>query len=543
MTTILVLGGYGGFGARLSRRLAQSGHDVLVAGRHRHKAAAFCAGHARCLPIVADRDGDIDAVLAQYRPALVIDAAGPFQQNGYRVPRVCIASGISYLDLADGRAFVTGISVLDAEARAGNVAVIAGASSVPALSGAVVASLVKDMSRVTAIEMAISASNRATAGRSVANAILSYVGKPIRLWHGRRLMTGFGWQDRQIAPFRLGDGTTLGRRWTALADVPDLDLLLDRVKGRPSVVFRAGTELGFQNFVVWLASWPVRWRWIESLEGISSLLLPLQRVTRSFGTDRSGMVVRAFGFVGKRRVERRWTLIASNGDGPEIPVLATALIAERIVAGKIAPGARDAGGELDLDAFAPAFAALSIRHEVGEFDQPDPLYARVMGDGFARLAPAVAAMHDVLRDGGASGRAVVSPGRNPVARMIAAIMRFPASGDHDLHVAFSETDGVECWTRDFSGRRFSSHLSQDRGTLIERFGPLRFRFELPNAGNGLRMVMRGWSCAGLPLPRVLAPKSDAREWEENGRFHFDVPIAMPFVGTIVHYRGWLDPSV
>ena len=32
LNTILVLGGYGGFGARLSRRLAAAGHDVIVAG-------------------------------------------------------------------------------------------------------------------------------------------------------------------------------------------------------------------------------------------------------------------------------------------------------------------------------------------------------------------------------------------------------------------------------------------------------------------------------------------------------------------------------
>ncbi len=540
MTTILVIGGYAGFGARLSKRLAGAGHEVLVAGRDLAKAAAFCTGREHCRPIMADRNGDIGSVLAQHRPELVIDAAGPFQDSGYHVPHACIAARVSYLDLADASTFVTGISALDAEARAALVAVVAGASSVPALSGAVVRHLVAGMSRVTAIEMAISASNRATAGRSVATAIISYAGKPIRLWRGRRTTTGFGWQDRRIAPFTLADGTTLGRRWTVLADVPDLDLLPDRIVGRPAVVFRAGTELGFQNLVLWLASWPVRWRWLGSLRGASSWLLPLQRFTRSLGTDRSGMVVRVFGLVGERRVERRWTLIASGGDGPEIPVLAASLIAQRIDAGIVDPGARDAGMSLALEDFAAPFAALSIRHEVAEFDQVEPLYARVMGERFARLAPPVAAIHNVLRDSGASGRAVVLRGRGILARMIATAMRFPVDGDHDLHVAFSENDGVERWIRDFSGRRFSSHLSQGGACLVERFGPLRFRFDLPNEGNGLRMVMRGWSCAGLSLPLALAPQTDAREWAEDGRFHFDVPIAMPLIGPIVRYRGWLE---
>ena len=43
MKRILVIGGYGGFGARLSRRLAAAGHHVLVAGRSADKAARFAA--------------------------------------------------------------------------------------------------------------------------------------------------------------------------------------------------------------------------------------------------------------------------------------------------------------------------------------------------------------------------------------------------------------------------------------------------------------------------------------------------------------------
>lgn len=35
MTAVLVIGGYGGFGARIARRLAADGWTVLVAGRQR----------------------------------------------------------------------------------------------------------------------------------------------------------------------------------------------------------------------------------------------------------------------------------------------------------------------------------------------------------------------------------------------------------------------------------------------------------------------------------------------------------------------------
>lgn len=137
LSRILVIGGYGGFGARLTRRLVDRGHYVLVAGRNKDKAMAFCAGLARTEPVVADRNSDVDRLLAEHRTDLLIDAAGPFQESGYQVPLACARASVSYLDLADAREFVTGIISVDDAARQGGVAVISGASSVPALSGAV----------------------------------------------------------------------------------------------------------------------------------------------------------------------------------------------------------------------------------------------------------------------------------------------------------------------------------------------------------------------------------------------------------------------
>jgi hypothetical protein len=400
--------------------------------------------------------------------------------------------------------------------------------------------LAQGMDTVTAVEIAISASNRATAGSSVASAILSYVGKPIRLWRGQRWSEGVGWQELRRERFALSDGSSLGRRWLALADVPDLDLLPARLPGRPAVSFRAGTELTVQTIGLWCASWPVRWGLLSSLQGLARWLLLAQRLTAHRGSDRSGMIVRLSGLAEGRRVERCWTLVAADGHGPEIPVLPAAILAERILSGSTAPGARDAGTGLDLTDFEPSFAGLSIRHEVRESVEGDALYARIMGPRFAELAPSVAALHDVLRDAGAHGRAIVRRGRHPIARALAALLGLPAAGEHVLHVGFCERQGVERWTRAFSGHRFTSEFSKAHGCVVERFGPLRFRFDLVNEGSGLRMVLRNWSVARLPLPLALAPRASAREWEEAGLFRFDVSVALPLVGLVVHYQGWLD---
>lgn len=49
----------------------------------------------------------------------------------------CIEAGASYCDLSDCRVFVNGIERLAARARAANVALLSGCSSVPSLSSAI----------------------------------------------------------------------------------------------------------------------------------------------------------------------------------------------------------------------------------------------------------------------------------------------------------------------------------------------------------------------------------------------------------------------
>jgi NAD(P)-dependent dehydrogenase (short-subunit alcohol dehydrogenase family) len=526
----------------LTRRLLARGHKVLVAGRNLDKGRAFCANLDGAEPIKADRSGDLGALFEKATPDLVIDAAGPFQGSNYRVVLACTKARIPYVDLADARGFVAGIDELDTAARAAGVAVVAGASTVPALSGAVVRQLSEGFDRIFTVEIAISASNRATAGASVASAILSYVGRPVRLWRGRRWDHGFGWQQLHREVFALSNGTALRGRWLALADVPDLELMPAHLPGRPAVLFRAGTEFAFQTFGMWLLSWPVRWLRLSPIAYLAPVLSLVQRLSRRWSDDRSAMSVRLKGDAGGQFIERRWTLIATGGDGPEIPTLAAVIIAEMILARRLAAGARSAATLLNLADFQPLFATLSVRHEICERRLPPPLYQRVMGERFHAMPESVRNMHRICGDNGASGEATVVRGRSLLARLIARIMRFPREGSHLLHVSFAEDNGTERWTRHFGDRSFTSHLSQRDGRLSERFGPLRFQFDLPSDAHGLEMRIRSWSVFGVPLPQSLAPRTRAREWQEQERFHFDVPISLPLVGLVVHYTGWLEPA-
>ena len=537
MRTVLILGGYGTFGSRIALRAAASGFRVLVAGRSEAKARDFCRAHPALFPLRLDRGAGLAGALAEHRPFAVVDAAGPFQGSAYDVAEAAIAAGVHYLDIADGRDFVVGIAALDSRATAAGVVVLSGASSLPALSGAVARRLADGLDEVRAVEIVLSASSRGTAGASVAGAVLSYVGKPIRLWRGRRWTTGFGWQRLQYRSFAVGGARPLRRRLVALADVADLDLLPARLPGRPAVTFLAGTDVALHMIGLGLIGWLVRRRWLRDAPALAPILLRLQRWSRWSAGLRSAFEIRLSGTAGPRRMERRWTLLAERGDGPEIPSLAASILLDRLAA--LAPGARDAGLALNLSDFDGPLGGLAVAWEGREQLLPPPLYARILGPRFAGLAPPVRRMHDLLGEEGASGRATVRRGSNPLARLVAGRFGFPPEGDHPLHLQIVERDGEETWIRDFGGRRFASRLSRRSELLVERFGLLRFGFDLPVEDGGLAMALRRWWLGPLPLPLALAPRALAREWQEGERFCFEVTIGLPLLGLLVDYRGWL----
>lgn len=535
MRTVLVLGGYGGFGARVSVLLAERGYDVIVAGRSRAKAEAFCTRHPG-LPL---RPAALDRNAPEFgtpRPWLVIDAAGPFQGSDQRVPQACIAAGCHYSDLADAREFVTGISALDAAAKAAGVSVVAGASSLPALSTAVTGCLAAGLARVDSIDVALSASNRASGSRSVTRAILSYVGKPIWLWRGG-WSEGFGWQEIGRVRYAVPGHAPLTHR-VALCDVPDLDLLPACYPGRPAVRFRAGTEIEAQNIALWLVSWAVRWGWLKSALPLTGLGLAVQRLLRWVGGDRSAMHVELRG----DGLLRRWTLLAERGDGPWVPSFAAVLLADKLAAGALPPGAATAAGLLSLDDFAPLFARFAL-FTATEGQAMLPLYARIMGGDFAALPEAVRRVHDVAGALALSGRASVTRGRNPLARLIGWLFRLPPEmTDAPLSVTIRADGDGEVWTRSFGAHRFASRMRAERGQLVERFGPVSFVMALKPEPDGLSMHHLGWRLGPLPMPRWLGPRGVASERAEGGRFHFEVPIALPLIGPLVHYRGWLEPD-
>jgi saccharopine dehydrogenase-like NADP-dependent oxidoreductase len=106
-TRVVVLGGFGNFGARICRRVAlESGIDVVATGRQVRDGASGTVRGAR----LDLNTPTFPLDLAALQPDIVIHCAGPFQDQDYRVAEAALNCRAHYVDLADGRAFVARLS-------------------------------------------------------------------------------------------------------------------------------------------------------------------------------------------------------------------------------------------------------------------------------------------------------------------------------------------------------------------------------------------------------------------------------------------------
>jgi hypothetical protein len=553
---VLILGGYGVFGARLARLLADEPNlTLIIAGRSAAAAEAFCAtlqGRAVCEPAAVDREGDLAGALERLAPDLLIDASGPFQDYGaapYRVIEAALKQGIDALDFADGADFVDGIARFDTQARERGVAILSGVSSFPVLTTAVARHLAQGLSRVDRIAAGIAPSPYAGVGLNVIRAIASYAGKSIQITRGGRVQQAFALTDSRRFTIAPPGRLPLRNLRFSLIDVPDLKLLPKEWPGLDEI---------------WIGAGPVPEILHRALNGLARLvriglaptLAPLAPLLHyainhlRWGEHRGGMFVTMEGARASdgAAVVRSWHLLAEGDDGPLIPAMALAVLVRRRLAGRsFAPGARAATRELELSDYETTFASRAIftgTREEGRVKLATPLHARALGSAYDTLPARLRDLHDGATRGAFRGEAKVERGSHPLARLTAWLFGFPAAGDSvPVDVVIEASGEREIWRRNFAGRRFHSELTLGRGRndrlLVERFGAARVALALVVDGGRLRLVPRRMSIFGISLPSGLLPRGESYESEVDGRFSFYVEIALPLAGLVVRYRGQL----
>ncbi len=544
---VLLVGATGVFGSRLARMLAaMPGLDLVLAARDPGaltglKQALEAGGASSVAVQVFDRRQADD--LAALRPWLVIDAAGPFQDSDHGLALAAVRTGAHYVDLADSRAFVGGFPVaLQAAAAQAGVLAVTGASSTPALSHAALTELTQGWRRLDKVAIVIAPTGRARPGLSVVRAALSYAGQPVRVWRGGRWEETPGWRGLRRL-FMPG----LGARWASICETPDLDLLPHRFAVGGEALFLAALDPPIMQFGLAVLGLPVRLRLSRSLQPLAGPLRVIAGWLAPFASDRGGMIVEAEGEDGDGvAIRARWALWAEANTGPNIPAAPAAALARRLLDQReTARGAHVCAGLLSLAEIFGELKALPIHCRFDEGHTGSPvLFRRLLGRRFATLPAAVQAVHGAEGPATFSGRAVTRSGRSLPARLMRGLLGMPRTGRCDVEVRLLPDPRGETWARRFGPSRFSSRLvgSVDLGVFEERFGPLRFRFELLTTPSGVLWRMIGFGVLGLPLPRFLGPKVAARADEVAGHYRFRVAVRHPWFGLMFAYRGDLRPS-
>lgn len=359
---VLVIGGYGFFGSRLVERLAhRSGLHVIIAGRSLSQGRALADSlRPKALAEVSGVKLDVFAPdfasqLADLAPSVVVHTCGPFQGQQYRVAQACLLAGAHYIDLADGREFVCGISSLNSAASAAGLAVISGASSVPALSSAAADHLARGLSHVRSVDIGISPGNRTERGLSTVQSILSYCGKQLPEAGGPR---SFGWAGSRRHQYPA----PVGSRLLSPCDVPDLALLPGRYPGRPSVTFGAGLELEFLHRGMNVMASMTRMGLVTDWSRHAELLKTAADWFKTFGTSAGAMHVTVQGDLAQGGDRTRtWHLLATEGDGPYVPTLAATALIRKLQEGNTSfLGARPCVGVLGLEDFLREVDGLNI---------------------------------------------------------------------------------------------------------------------------------------------------------------------------------------
>jgi hypothetical protein len=356
---ITVLGGYGIFGGRVAEALARDGRAsggwrVRVVGRSPRigENVAYRIGAEFVASTLHDGPA-LDAAIAG--SFLVIHAAGPFQGSDYRVAEACLRANAHYLDLADARDFVAGIGVLDPEAKRRGLMVASGVSSTPAITSALIQELIPEFSRLDEIHTALSPGNQNPRGASTIAAVLSYLGRTIRVWQDGRWVDRPGWGDvtRRNVP------APVGRRRVHNCEVPELELYPSLFQAR-TVRFSAGLELDLLNYLLSLCALPCRWFGLN-LAPRAKFFLNVSLMLFPFGTSNGSLAIWLRGVNQEGQPIERRIAIVTDYDGPATPSSASIVLARKLLeSGPPRTGAFPCVGLLTLGELLDSLRPLGI---------------------------------------------------------------------------------------------------------------------------------------------------------------------------------------
>jgi hypothetical protein len=328
MTGAVIFGGYGTFGAHVTRELARRGVPLVIAGRNLERARALSAllgpPHGARSADVTRFDSCRAALGAQ---TVAVNCAGPFSAMGNALLEACLAEGCNYVDIADDRSHTALVRSYQSAFEQRNLTAVFGCSSLPGISGALaLAALEGGTATPEKARITLFIGNDNAKGAGAIQSLVQVLGRPVQAPQG--ILKGFGDPERITLPAPFGKC----RAYTF--DSPEYDLF-PGLLGVHSVSAKVSFEQSLVNkAMAFLSALPFSYgrRTAVFLERLTCVL-------PRTGTSAGVVLVELFFTDGSTRR----TAAVARRDGQRMASLPCVLAAEAIFRRhKILPGARSA---------------------------------------------------------------------------------------------------------------------------------------------------------------------------------------------------------
>jgi hypothetical protein len=317
---IAVFGGYGTFGAHAARALAASGIPVRIAGRDAGKAARFAAALGpEHEGIAADANDAATCARALDGARVAVHCAGPFSTASLALPEACLAAGAHYVDIADDRDWFRRLGALGPRFRDRGLAAVAGASSLPGISGALAQLAARRLPSAERARVTLFIGNRNPKGTAAVRSAAGQLGRAFPAPQGR--LRGFQGRETVDLP------PPFGRRSVYDWNSPELDLFPDLLGARAMRV-----KVGFEARIA-TASFAGLARLGPRLgPGLLGAIAPFAGLLSFFGHSGGWVQVELWDSSGTRAAA---SLGGASG-GQRMAALPAALVAQGLHEGRVA---------------------------------------------------------------------------------------------------------------------------------------------------------------------------------------------------------------
>jgi len=276
----------------------------------------------------------------------------------------CIDNNCHYIDLSDGRDFVSNITKLDKQAKRKNVMIISGASSVPTISSAIIENYMVKYKEINLIEFSISTPLFPVPGIATFESILSYCGKKFKTLINGNLKEITGLGNIKILKYPK----IILPRAVSNCDIPDLVIFPRHYKDLniKTIRFYAGVGNPILQSLLVILSFFIKIGLFSDISKYASTFYSIGTKIQSFipNNGKSGFHLKVKGIDNNGISLTNTTyLIANKGNGINIPAIPAAILVKLIVI-----------GELNKSGAYPCVGIIKLKDIINEINKFDIEY-------------------------------------------------------------------------------------------------------------------------------------------------------------------------